>query len=85
MSTREPAPLRNHLIHLGITKMSAGVSTEVGGHTQDGGTPQFEISDERNVEEITDMLQASGLQPVFKDWDLLRLQTASEPPVYLEK
>ncbi|MNE86331.1 thiamine biosynthesis protein ThiH [compost metagenome] len=54
--------------------MSAGVSTEVGGHTQDGGTPQFEISDERSVEEITDMLQANGLQPVFKDWDLLRLQ-----------
>ncbi|QQZ59091.1 2-iminoacetate synthase ThiH [Paenibacillus sonchi] len=74
LSTREPAPLRNHLIHLGITKMSAGVSTEVGGHSQDGGTPQFEISDERSVEEITDMLKANGLQPVFKDWDLLRLQ-----------
>ncbi|CAH1204645.1 2-iminoacetate synthase [Paenibacillus auburnensis] len=71
LSTREPATLRDHLVHLGITKMSAGVSTEVGGHTQTGGTPQFEISDSRNVQEITDMLIANNLQPVFKDWDIL--------------
>lgn len=74
LSTREPAALRDHLIHLGITKMSAGVSTEVGGHTQEGGTPQFEISDERSVPAIVDMLEANGLQPVFKDWDLLAVQ-----------
>lgn len=36
LSTREPASLRDHLIHLGITKMSAGVTTEVGGHTNAG-------------------------------------------------
>ncbi len=71
LSTREPANLRDHLIHLGITKMSAGVSTEVGGHTNEGGTPQFEISDGRSVQEITDMLYANHLQPVFKDWDIL--------------
>jgi 2-iminoacetate synthase len=71
LSTREPADLRNHLIHLGITKMSAGVSTEVGGHTSVGGTPQFEISDSRTVREITDMLYANSFQPVFKDWDIL--------------
>lgn len=71
LSTREPAALRDHLIHLGITKMSAGVSTEVGGHTLEGGTPQFEISDSRSVEEITEMLYKNNFQPVFKDWDLL--------------
>ncbi|GGF86102.1 thiamine biosynthesis protein ThiH [Paenibacillus albidus] len=71
LSTREPATLRDHLIHLGITKMSAGVSTEVGGHTNEGGTPQFEISDSRSVQEITAMLYTNGLQPVFKDWDIL--------------
>ncbi|MEK8212625.1 2-iminoacetate synthase ThiH [Paenibacillus sp. FSL L8-0463] len=71
LSTREPAALRDHLVHLGITKMSAGVSTEVGGHTLEGGTPQFEISDGRKVHEITEMLYAKGLQPVFKDWDIL--------------
>lgn len=71
LSTREPAELRDRLVHLGVTKMSAGVSTEVGGHTGEGGTPQFEISDGRSVEEIRDMLYGSGLQPVFKDWDIL--------------
>ncbi|MRN52962.1 2-iminoacetate synthase ThiH [Paenibacillus monticola] len=73
LSTREPAVLRDQLIHLGITKMSAGVSTEVGGHTNEGGTPQFEISDGRSVQEITDMLYANQLQPVFKDWDILTM------------
>ncbi|KGE16299.1 2-iminoacetate synthase ThiH [Paenibacillus wynnii] len=71
LSTREPAALRDHLIHLGITKMSAGVSTEVGGHTLEGGTPQFEISDSRSVQEITEMLYVNSFQPVFKDWDIL--------------
>lgn len=71
LSTREPAALRDRLVHLGITKISAGVTTEVGGHTGGGGTPQFEISDERSVPEIREMLYRSGLQPVFKDWDIL--------------
>ncbi|MEK3865756.1 2-iminoacetate synthase ThiH [Paenibacillus sp. FSL H7-0716] len=71
LSTREPASLRDHLVHLGITKMSAGVTTEVGGHTNAGGTPQFEISDSRSVQEITEMLYTKGLQPIFKDWDIL--------------
>lgn len=71
LSTREPAALRDHLVPLGITRMSAGVSTEVGGHALEGGTPQFEISDSRSVPEIEEMLYAKGLQPVFKDWDML--------------
>ncbi|AIQ46285.1 thiamine biosynthesis protein ThiH [Paenibacillus sp. FSL R7-0273] len=71
LSTREPSALRDRLIHLGVTKMSAGVSTEVGGHTQQGGTPQFEISDGRSVHEISEMLKANSLQPVYKDWDML--------------
>ncbi|NGM83088.1 2-iminoacetate synthase ThiH [Paenibacillus sp. 7124] len=75
LSTREPARLRDRLVHLGVTKMSAGVSTEVGGHTGEGGTPQFEISDSRSVPEIREMLYRSGLQPVFKDWDILAEST----------
>ncbi len=70
LSTRENGELRDHLVHLGITKMSAGVSTEVGGHTGEG-TPQFEISDDRSVEDIRRMLYKAGFQPVFKDWDCL--------------
>lgn len=36
LSTREPAPLRNGLIPLGITQMSAGSHTEPGGYTGAG-------------------------------------------------
>lgn len=69
LSTRESAFLRDHLLPLGVTKMSAGVSTEVGGHTsEDKSTSQFEISDGRSVGEIKDMLLSKGYQPVFKDW-----------------
>ena len=72
LSTRESAQLRNHLIYLGVTKMSAGASTEVGGYSQcDSGTAQFEISDERSLEEIQQMLKSSGYQPVLKDWELI--------------
>ncbi|HAZ09512.1 MAG: thiamine biosynthesis protein ThiH [Omnitrophica bacterium GWA2_41_15] len=72
ISTRESPELRENLLPLGITRMSAGSSTKVGGHTiefHEGLNPsQFEISDTRNVEEIKAMLAAKGYQPVLKDW-----------------
>lgn len=72
LSTREPQQLRDNLIYLGVTKMSAGASTEVGGYSKnDTGTPQFEISDDRSLEEIKQMIKAKGYQPVLKDWELL--------------
>lgn len=75
MSSREPAWLRDRLIHIGVTRVSAGVSTAVGGHaasarnatvTQD--KPQFDIADDRSVDEMTRDLAAQGYQPVFADW-----------------
>ena len=72
LSTRENAELRENLLPLGITRMSAGSTTKVGGHTLEGvedlNEPQFEISDPRNVEEIKKMLASRGYQPVLKDW-----------------
>ncbi|WP_432407661.1 2-iminoacetate synthase ThiH [Wukongibacter sp. M2B1] len=69
ISTREGKSLRNNLIPLGVTKMSAGVSTEVGGHSsQTKSDSQFEISDTRNVDEMKTMLLTKGYQPVLKDW-----------------
>nr|MBU1328015.1 2-iminoacetate synthase ThiH [Candidatus Omnitrophota bacterium] len=72
ISTRENPKLREDLLALGITRMSAGSSTKVGGHTmefyEELNPPQFEISDTRNVEEIKAMLAAKGYQPVLKDW-----------------
>jgi 2-iminoacetate synthase ThiH len=32
-------------------------------------TEQFAISDERSPSEVSAMLQARGLEPVWKDWD----------------
>jgi 2-iminoacetate synthase len=69
ISTRESARLRDHLIHLGVTKMSAGSTTKVGGRTQAGdSTGQFDISDHRSVDEMRRQIQLLGYQPVFKDW-----------------
>jgi 2-iminoacetate synthase len=72
LSTRENPKLRENLLPLGITRMSAGSSTIVGGHTlhisDDFNSSQFEISDKRNVEEIKEMLSKKGYQPVLKDW-----------------
>ncbi|MDO8536255.1 MAG: 2-iminoacetate synthase ThiH [Candidatus Omnitrophota bacterium] len=72
VSTRESAILRENLVPLGITRMSAGSTTRVGGHTiektgsEDNG--QFEISDRRSVDEIKTSLEKKGYQAVFKDW-----------------
>jgi 2-iminoacetate synthase len=70
LSTRESASLRDNIMALGITKMSAGVSTSVGGHASDASEGQFEISDERSVNDVAAMLYAKGYQPVYKDWQI---------------
>jgi 2-iminoacetate synthase len=71
ISTRETPAFRNNILPLGVTRMSAGVSTAVGGHAKASSTGQFEISDPRSVAEVCDMLRARGYQPVFKDWEPL--------------
>lgn len=72
LSTREAPRLRENLLPLGVTRLSAGVSTSVGGHGANAaGTPQFEVADHRSVSEIAAMLRSKGFQPVFKDWQPL--------------
>lgn len=72
ISTRESAQFRDNIIRLGVTKMSAGSTTVVGGHTQkDRSTGQFDISDERNVAQMRETLLQLGYQPVFKDWQMI--------------
>ncbi len=68
VSTRESAIFRENIISLGITRMSAGSTTCVGGHTAGAKSAQFEISDTRDVASIKRMLEAKGYQPVMKDW-----------------
>ncbi len=70
LSTREPAGLRDPLVKLGVTKMSAGSRTSPGGYSHDrGNTGQFDVSDERSPSEVVAMLKHQGLEPVWKDWD----------------
>ena len=70
-SSRESAFMRDHLLPLGVTRVSAGVSTAVGGRTtKDAHNPgQFEITDNRSLEQMAAALAGMGYQPVLKDWE----------------
>lgn len=83
LSTREPPRLREDILPLGITKMSAGSLTSVGGYAENTevGSAQFEIADERPVGEIAAMLRSKGYQPTFCDWVNFREQGWHEPTV----
>jgi 2-iminoacetate synthase len=70
LSTRESEQLRDNLLPLGVTHLSAGSSTQPGGYqapqTQ---LDQFEISDSRSVEFVVAQIQQQGFTPVWKDWE----------------
>ncbi|MEL0099080.1 MAG: 2-iminoacetate synthase ThiH [Opitutae bacterium] len=71
LSTRESPDLRENLLPLGVTTMSAGSKTNPGGYTDETGSlEQFAISDNRCPDEISTLLKAKGYDPVWKDWDL---------------
>jgi len=70
LSTRESASLRDHLIRLGITKVSAGSKTSPGGYSgQAHATEQFQIDDDRTPAQVAEMIKAHGAEPVWKDWE----------------
>jgi 2-iminoacetate synthase len=76
LSTREPAALRDGLVRIAVTTMSAGSSTEPGGYTTPGtAQEQFAISDERSPAAVAGMLEAAGYEPVWKDAFPLRADT----------
>ena len=71
ISTRECKRVRDNLVNIAATKISAGVSTGIGEHVEDledKGDEQFEISDGRSVKEVYDDLTALHLQPVMADY-----------------
>jgi len=69
ISTREGSEFRDHLIPLGVTKMSAGSCTQVGGRSHcEAGTGQFEISDRRDVPAVKQAVESMGYKAIFKDW-----------------
>lgn len=70
LSTRESARLRDNVIGLGITRMSAGSRTNPGGysHLSEEGE-QFGIEDARTPHEVAEAIAARGYEPVWKDFD----------------
>ena len=57
---------------LGVTKFSAGSKTEVGGYSHENeSTAQFDITDNRDVEDIVRAIRGRGLEVVYKDWETL--------------
>lgn len=73
ISSRERAGFRDHVLQLGATKVSAGVSVGIGERSakekqrDKKGDDQFEISDSRGVGEMIAMLKSQHLQPVMSD------------------
>ncbi|MBT9168931.1 MAG: 2-iminoacetate synthase [Syntrophomonadaceae bacterium] len=70
ISTRERAELRDNLLPLGVTTMSVGSKTTVGGYFagEKKGNQQFPVADERSIGEIKEIIRRQGYQPVMKDW-----------------
>lgn len=69
-STREAPWLRDNMMRLGVTSMSAGSKTDPGGYASaPESLEQFEVSDERTPREVEASIRAHGYDPVWKDWD----------------
>jgi len=79
ISTRERPEVRDGLVKIGVTHMSAGSCTEPGGYesfdqekwvqTQHQDGEQFHIADERSPKEFSEMIRRQGYEPVWKDFD----------------
>jgi 2-iminoacetate synthase len=77
LSTRESARLRDQLVPLGITHMSAGSSTEPGGYGEPGAAgEQFHLEDGRTPDQVARRVAELGYDPVFKDWERMH-----QPPI----
>jgi 2-iminoacetate synthase len=71
LSTRERPGLRDRLIPLGVTMMSAGSSTRPGGYATYGEETlqQFPLEDLRGAGEVAAAIRRAGYDPVWKDYD----------------
>jgi 2-iminoacetate synthase len=68
ISTRESPKVRARVLHLGISQISGGSRTSVGGYTlpePENDTAQFDLSDHRTLDEIVKWLMEMGYIPSF--------------------
>lgn len=68
ISTRERAEFRDNVIKIAATKISAGVSVSIGERAgTKKGDEQFEISDNRSVQEVLNTIKMQNKQPVMSE------------------
>ncbi len=66
ISTRESKETRERVLHYGISQISGGSKTSVGGYAKDSkGSEQFDVSDERTLDEVIRWLMETGHIPSF--------------------
>lgn len=69
ISTRESEECRKRLLHLGISQISGGSKTSVGGYfnpmPEDENSAQFDVSDRRPLDEVIKWLMTLGYIPSF--------------------
>ena len=65
LSTREIPALRRELLDLGISQISAGSKVNPGGYTQNDATEQFEVGDNRTLDEVVKELVENDFIPSF--------------------
>ena len=68
VSTRETEAVRKRLLQVGISQVSGGSRTSVGGYTtkeRPHDTEQFDVSDQRSLDEVTSWLMDNGHIPSF--------------------
>lgn len=63
VSTREQSELRDDLLSIGASQISAGSKTSPWGYMEDGDTEQFETGDKRSLEEVIEKIASLGLIP----------------------
>ena len=68
ISTRESQSVREKVIRLGVSQISGGSRTTVGGYTEEErptDTEQFDVSDQRTLDEVVRWLMEMGYIPSF--------------------
>ena len=70
ISTRESQECRERVLHLGVSQISGGSKTTVGGYAEteeneEAGTDQFELEDRRTLDEVVKWLMEMEYVPSF--------------------
>ncbi len=69
ISTRESPEVRERVLHLGISQISGGSRTSVGGYVEpeaeEENSAQFDVSDRRTLDEVVHWLMEMGYVPSF--------------------